>query len=66
MGEPDPSWRREHYEKIDKMILRDAVWTCLFYYKTAIIRQPYVRGINLTELGEHRIRFQEVWFERDR
>jgi len=59
----DPEFRRDRYKKIDEIILRDAVWVCLFYFKTAIVRRPEVHGINLTELGEHMIRFHEVWLE---
>ena len=59
----EPKFRRELYQKIDKQILEDAIWSCLFYFKTAIVRQPYVTGINLTELGEHLVRYHDVSFK---
>lgn len=56
-------YRTKLYQEIEKQILKDAVWICLFYYKTAILKQPNVRGINLTEMGEDMIRFQEISLE---
>lgn len=56
--------RQRLYREAEEIIVRDAAWICLFYFKTAIVRQPHVRGIDLTEFGEQQIRFDEVWFDR--
>jgi peptide/nickel transport system substrate-binding protein/oligopeptide transport system substrate-binding protein len=59
-------YRNELYRLAEEIIVRDAPWICMFYFKTAIVRQPSVRGIDLTEFGEHMIRFHEVWLDRSR
>jgi hypothetical protein len=47
-----PAERQRLYQDAEEIIVRDAVWVCLFYFKTAIVRQPHVRGIALSEFGE--------------
>ena len=56
--------RLQLYREAEDIIVRDAAWICLYYFKTAIVRQPNVRGIDLTEFGEQQIRFDEVWLDR--
>lgn len=56
--------RLQLYREAEEIIVRDAAWICLYYFKTAIVRQPHVRGIDLTEFGEQQIRFDEVWLDR--
>jgi oligopeptide transport system substrate-binding protein len=56
--------RQKLYREAEEIIVRDAAWICLYYFKTAIVRQPHVRGVHLTEFGEQQIRFEEVWFDR--
>ena len=55
--------RQQLYKDAEEIIVREAPWICLYYFKTAIVRQPQVRGIDLTEFGEQQIRFDEVWFD---
>jgi ABC-type transport system substrate-binding protein len=56
-----PAYRAKLYREAEQIIIDDAVWICLFYFKTAVVRQPYVMGMALTDFGEHMIRFDQMW-----
>ena|GEM_PF-803333 len=57
----DQHRRDDLYQQIEETLVEDAVWINLFYLKTAIVRQPIVQELNLSEFGEHTIAFREVW-----
>ncbi|MBI4866979.1 MAG: ABC transporter substrate-binding protein [Candidatus Wallbacteria bacterium] len=59
--ETNPLLRIKLYQKAEQLIVDDAVWICIFYFNTAIVRQPFVHGINLTPLGDQLIGFRNVW-----
>lgn len=63
-AESSPATRQKLYREAEELIVKDAAWICLYYFKTAIVRQPHVRGITLTEYGEQQIRFDDVWLDR--
>ncbi len=60
--------RMKLYQQAEQLIVDDAVWICLFYFNTAIVRQPFVHGINLTPMGDQLIMYRDVWLdpEKDR
>jgi ABC-type transport system substrate-binding protein len=55
--------REEYYKEAEQLIVNDCVWICLYYYNTALVRQPFVHGLNLTPLGDHMIRYDAVWLD---
>ncbi len=57
----NPLLRIKLYQKAEQLIVDDAVWVCLYYFNTAIVRQPFVMGINLTPLGEELLWYHDVW-----
>ncbi len=59
--ETNPLLRIKLYQKAEQVIVDDAVWICLYYFNTAIVRQPFVMGINLSPLGDQLIWFHDVW-----
>ncbi|MBI3891105.1 MAG: hypothetical protein HY303_06205 [Candidatus Wallbacteria bacterium] len=59
--ETNPLLRIKLYQKAEQLIVDDAVWICIYYFNTAIVRQPFVHGINLTPLGDQLITFRDVW-----
>lgn len=59
----DEERRRDLYQEAEQLIVDDCVWICLYYYNAALVRQPFVHGLNLTPLGEHMIRFDRVWLD---
>jgi len=56
--------REDYYQEAEQLIVNDCVWICLYYYNTALVRQPFVHGLNLTPLGEHMIRYDNVWIDK--
>ena len=62
-GTTDGKRRKELYQEAEQLIANDCVWICLYYYNAALVRQPFVHGLNLTPLGDHMIRFDRVWLE---
>jgi len=62
-GTTDETRRKELYQEAEQLIANDCVWICLYYYNAALVRQPFVHGLNLTPLGDHMIRYDRVWLE---
>lgn len=60
----NPSRRLKLYNKAEQLIVQDAVWICLFYYQSSLLRRPEVHGLNLTSLGTQMIRYDTVWLDR--
>ena len=58
--------REEYYREAEQLIVNDCVWICLYYYNTALVRQPFVHGLNLTPLGDHMIRYDHVWLDDEK
>lgn len=57
----DPDARNRLYNQAETLVVDDAVWICIFYYRTCLVSQKFVQGLNLTPLGEHMLRFEKVW-----
>ena len=62
-GTTDGNRRKELYQEAEQLLANDCVWICLYYYNAALVRQPFVHGLNLTPLGDHMIRFDRVWLQ---
>lgn len=56
--------RVEMYRKVEQMVLEDAPMVVSLFYAYEQIFQPYVKGIEITPLGEYYIPMKKVWFEQ--
>jgi len=54
------------YQQAERIIVRDAPAIVLGYYTFEHIFQPYVRGIQVSALGERYIPMRHIWLENSR
>jgi peptide/nickel transport system substrate-binding protein/oligopeptide transport system substrate-binding protein len=54
------------YQQAERIIVRDAPAIVLGYYTFEQIFQPYVRGIQVSALGERYIPMRHIWLENSR
>ena len=64
--EPDYFARVRLYQQAERIIVRDAPAIVLGYYTFEHIFQPYVRGIQVSALGERYIPMRHIWLENSR
>ena len=54
------------YQQAERIIVRDAPGIVLGYYTFEHVFQPYVRGIQVSALGERYIPMRHIWLENSR
>ncbi|HEV8662679.1 MAG TPA: ABC transporter substrate-binding protein [Candidatus Methylomirabilis sp.] len=54
------------YQRAERIIVRDAPVIVLGYYTFEHVFQPYVRGIQVSALGERYIPMRHIWLENSR
>jgi oligopeptide transport system substrate-binding protein len=65
-GEPDMARRVEIYRRAEEMIVEDAPVIPLSHLSYERLFQPYVKGVEVSGLGDSYIPFRRVWLERPR
>lgn len=65
-AEPDLARRVEVYRQAEEMILDDAPLIPVSHQTYERLFQPYVRGVEVSGLGDAYIAFRKVWLERPR
>lgn len=54
--------RVELYQRAEKLIIEEAPWVFLYFYKLHILHQPEVKGIALGPMGESLLQYRKIWF----
>ena len=62
--EPDASGKIRIYQEVEKRIVDDAPLIVLSYSSYERIFQPYVKGIEVSALGDPYIPMKKIWLER--
>jgi peptide/nickel transport system substrate-binding protein/oligopeptide transport system substrate-binding protein len=65
-SEPDLARRVELYRRAEELVLEDAPIMPVWHYTYERLFQPYVRGVEVSGLGDSYIPFRRVWLERAR
>jgi peptide/nickel transport system substrate-binding protein/oligopeptide transport system substrate-binding protein len=65
-AEPDMARRVEVYRRAEEMIVEDAPVIPVSHQTYERLFQPYVRGVEVSGLGDSYIPFRKVWLERPR
>ena len=62
--EPDPQRKLHLYQELERRIVGDAPLIVLSYYTYERVFQPYVKGIQVSALGDPYIPMKKIWIER--
>jgi peptide/nickel transport system substrate-binding protein/oligopeptide transport system substrate-binding protein len=62
--EPDAHRKLQLYQELERRIVGDAPLLVLSYYSYERIFQPYVKGIQVSALGDPYIPMKKIWIER--
>ena len=54
--------RVQLYQQAEKLIIEEAPWVFLYFYKLHILHQPQVRGIAIGPMGEALLQYRKIWF----
>ena len=65
-AEPDMPRRVETYRRVEEMVLEDAPVIPVWHHTYERLFQPYVKGVEVSGLGDPYIPFRKVWLERPR
>jgi ABC-type transport system substrate-binding protein len=65
-AEPDMARRVEVYRRVEEMVLEDAPVIPVWHHTYERLFQPYVKGVEVSGLGDSYIPFRKVWLERPR
>ncbi len=65
-AESDVPRRVEVYRRVEEMILDDAPVIPVWHHTYERLFQPYVKGVEVSGLGDSYIPFRKVWLERPR
>jgi peptide/nickel transport system substrate-binding protein/oligopeptide transport system substrate-binding protein len=65
-AETDVARRVELYRRVEEMILEDAPAVPISHHTYERLFQPYVKGVEVSGLGDPYILFRKVWLERPR
>ena len=65
-AEPDMARRVEVYRRAEEMIVEDAPVIPMSHQTYERLFQPYVKGVEVSGLGDSYIPFRKVWLERPR
>lgn len=60
----DQKKRIEMYQKAEQIIVDDAPWMFLLYYANWTATQTYVRNAVMPAFGYHKMKMDDVWFQR--
>jgi ABC-type oligopeptide transport system substrate-binding subunit len=63
-NEADVARRVELYRRAEQMILDDAPLLPVWHYPYERVFQPYVRGLQVSGLGDAYIPLRKIWMER--
>ena len=63
---PDLQARAERYRRAERLILDDAPIVPFFHHTYERLFQAYVRGVEVSGLGDPYIPFRKIWLERPR
>jgi peptide/nickel transport system substrate-binding protein/oligopeptide transport system substrate-binding protein len=62
--EPDAHRKLQLYQEVEQRIVGDAPLIVLSYYTYERVFQPYVKGIQVSALGDPYIPMKKIWLER--
>jgi ABC-type transport system substrate-binding protein len=62
--EPDAHRKLQLYQEVEQRIVGDAPLIVLSYYTYERVFQPYVKGIQVSALGDPYIPMKKIWIER--
>jgi peptide/nickel transport system substrate-binding protein/oligopeptide transport system substrate-binding protein len=62
--EPDAHRKLQLYQELERRIVGDAPLIVLSYYTYERVFQPYVKGIQVSALGDPYIPMKKIWIER--
>ena len=65
-GESDVARRVEVYRRAEEMVLEDAPVIPVWHHTYERLFQPYVKGVEVSGLGDAYIPFRKVWLEQPR
>jgi len=65
-AESDTPRRVELYRRVEEMVLDDAPVIPVWHHTYERVFQPYVKGVEVSGLGDSYIPFRKVWLERPR
>jgi oligopeptide transport system substrate-binding protein len=65
-AEQDVPQRVEAYRRAEEMVLEDAPIIPVWHHTYERLFQPYVKGVEVSGLGDPHIPFRKVWLERPR
>jgi peptide/nickel transport system substrate-binding protein/oligopeptide transport system substrate-binding protein len=65
-AQPDMARRVELYRRAEEAILEDAPLIPIWHHTYERLFQPYVKGVEVSGLGDSYIPFRKVWLERPR
>jgi peptide/nickel transport system substrate-binding protein/oligopeptide transport system substrate-binding protein len=65
-AEPDMARRVEAYRRAEELVLEDAPVIPVWHHTYERLFQPYVKGVEVSGLGDSYIPFRKVWLERPR
>jgi peptide/nickel transport system substrate-binding protein len=63
-GEPDVARRVEVYRRAEELVMEDAAVIPIWHHTYERLFQPYVKGVEVSGLGDSYIPFRKVWLER--
>ena len=63
-NEPDVARRVELYRRVEQLILDDAPLLPVWHYPYERVFQSYVRGLQVSGLGDAYIPLRKIWMER--
>ena len=64
--EPDAHRKLQLYQELERRIVGDAPLIVLSYYTYERVFQPYVKGIQVSALGDPYIPMKKIWIERSK
>lgn len=64
--EPDAQKKLQLYQEVERRIVGDAPLLVLSYYTYERVFQPYVKGIQVSALGDPYIPMKKIWIEQDK
>jgi oligopeptide transport system substrate-binding protein len=60
----DEAQRTVLYHKVERLVMDDAPWIAQQYYVSEYLYQPYVRGVEVSPLGDRAIPLKKIWLEK--
>jgi ABC-type transport system substrate-binding protein len=52
------------YREVERIVMEDAPWIAQHYHVLARIYQPYVRGVEISLLGDRAIPMKKIWLRK--